>query len=370
MDKMKKSLKIIGIFLTIPLGLLLLYYFFAPIYQFSEPKPFSGGKLFNPYKNMKNSEWLPLNIKSDFPNPSDSETVFIVAKSQKILKPKYANNNFIPAYTHGFNFNDTKQICVGSDEVLWIDLPFLQTTGLKQWIIDRLRPFNMIIALQNQGYTFNDLKKLTNYDLLEINNGNTISVDRWDTALSVGQKAFLLSDNRLGDYDEYSFTMVNCAQNIPVQLIHALKNGIAFGVNMQVEDNTSVENIKKRIKQLPVVEKVSINHDTLALKLSKPVNKIRFIRQKGMEVKAIGQADTAYYIVKHDDQYIRIEITLNNGTVYYLNPIVRYNGDGHDSKLVANIDVSATGWLRLFYFAAVAFLFWYFTHKLPGKNKK
>ncbi|RLD87672.1 MAG: hypothetical protein DRJ09_09805, partial [Bacteroidetes bacterium] len=205
---MKKSLKIIITAVAIVLGLLLLSYFFAPVYQFKKSKPFSGDKLFNPYQNIHPSGWMALTIKesvSGSQKPTllhDSYAVFV--EPQKIVKHEHS----IPSYTHGFNFFKTRQLCIGSNEVLWIDLPLYQTAGHKQWIIDRLVSHNEIVVLENPGYSFNDLKKLSNYHLLEISNGKTTSVAQWDTALSSGHRVYMMADSRLKSDTSNTFSMI------------------------------------------------------------------------------------------------------------------------------------------------------------------
>ncbi len=369
MNMIAKLFKVILVLAAIPVGILLLFYFFAPIYHFSAPQQFKGTKIYNPYKNIEPSGWLALDVTEDekFVDSTIVNKTNVVAENQNILMQN--SHNRIQAYTHGFNFVRTKQICIGSQEVLWIDLAFFQTTGLKQYIIDRLEKHNKLIALESQGYSFNDLKKLTRYNLWEILNGRVSSIAKWDTALSAGQPAFLLADNRLKGKDFYSFTMVNTSENKPASLIHSLNKGSVFGVKLPVNGSSFVSAGKKQI-QLPFPEKVLMHNDTLLLKLKRQVKLIRFIRQGGRVAKSVQQADSAFYVLKPDDQYIRTEIMLNDGTVLYLNPVIRYNQNFPVSQLTAKVDVNVTGWLRLFYFAVVAFLFWFFTRKLPGKKTK
>ncbi len=373
MKQLYGTLKIVAVAIVISVGMLLLFYFFAPLYQFSTPQPFSGNKLYNPYKNMQSDAWCLLDVSNadkavdDF-LPKD-KSCFIFADNQKIT-PSELSGVSLPAYTHGFNLAGVKQVCIGSDEVLWIDLIFFQTTGLKQWVIDRLRPHNKLIALGTDGYSFDDLRKITHYDLLEISNGKDFSLAKWDTALSAGQKAFLLADNRAGVKKNLSFTMVNLPSKTGKSFIHSLKKGISYGVKLPVKNSVNGEANDNILNHLPVIQKVELLHDTLLVKLNSDVKMIRFVKQRGVEVKNAKATDSVLYVVKPNDQYVRIEVSLNDGTVYYLNPVIRYNGNRPESRLIAKVDVSTTGWMRLLYFSMVAFLFWYFTRKLPGKKEK
>jgi len=363
---MKQITRAITVLIGIPLSLLLLFYFFAPVYQFSESQPFSGNKIYNPYANSRPSGWEVLNTADHPVKLKPDSTFFILAGNQKITNQQRS----IPAYTHGFNFFKTKQLCIGAEQVLWIDLPLVQTTGLKQWIIDRLRPHNEIVALENPGYSFHDLKKLTNYDLLEIANGETVSVAKWDTALSSGQYAWLLADSRLTTGQPHCFTMVYAPKHTQDELIHSLKNGISYGVVLPTNQMKMVINIEEKLRSLPVIQKVVFDNGTLIITLNQKPETIRFIKQGGREVKLVNNADSVSYAFQPEDQYIRTEVSFDDGTVYYLNPVARYSGDTPEPKLVAGVNVNATSWLRLLYFIAVAFIFWYFTRKLPGKSEK
>ncbi len=363
---MNITIRIIAVSIGTVFSLLILFYFLAPVYQFSEPQPFSGNKIYNPYVNSHPSGWKVLNTANYPLKFKPDSTFFILAANQKITNQQ----PLIPAYTHGFNFIKTKQLCIGAEQVLWIDLPLVQTTGLKQWIIDRLRPHNEIVALENPGYSFHDLKKLTHYDLLEIANGETVSVAKWDTALSSGQYAWLLSDSRLTKDRPHCFTMVYAPKHTQEELIHSLKNGISYGVVLPAKQMKMVVNIEEKLRSLPVVRKVVFVNGTLIITLNQKAETIRFIKQGGREVKLVNNADSVSYAFQSVDQYIRTEIEFDDGMVYYLNPVARYSGETPESKLVAGVNVNATGWLRLLYFIAVAFIFWYLTRKLPGKSEK
>jgi len=363
---MKQMIKTIAVLAGILLSLLLLFYFFAPVYRFSESKPFSGDNVYNPYANAQPSGWKVLNI-TDHPVKFNPDSTFsILAENQKITKQQRS----ITAYTHGFNLFKIKQLCVGAEQVLWIDLPLVQTTGLKQWIIDRLRPHNEIVALENPGYSFRDLKKLTHYDLLEISNGKTVSVAEWDTALSSGQNAWLLIDSRLTTGQPRCFTMVYAPEHSQDELIHSLKSGISYGVILPAKNGKTPVNNEGKRRGMSRLKKVDLSKNILTVTLNQKAKTIRFIQQGGREVKLVNSADSVFYTIQPEDQYIRTEVGFEDGTMYYLNPVIRCHGDAPESKLVAGVDVNATGWLRLLYFIVVAFMFWYFTRKLPGKSKK
>jgi len=395
MKFLKRLLKFFVILIGSFAGILLLFYFMAPVYQFSGPVPFKGEKLYNPYEGMDSTHWRKYNFQvqshvwGGITNGRKNsnrliDSVYKVLGYDYVATSDYQSINyhgknsprFIPTYEHGYNVFKTHQVCIGSDEVLWVELFLFQSTGMKQWIIDKLRPHNQIVALAHpklrNGYTFDDLKKLTHYDLMEVLNNFRISSARWDTALSAGQKVFILANDDAHDVMNpvevgTRFTMINSPTTNKDDIITALKSGNAYGVDFKLTENETLAQKAAREKKLPLITGFTLNGDTITVSIERMVKTVRFIRQGGEVVKEINQ-NKAKYAVKPDDRYIRTEIDLEDGTRYYLNPVIRYSGDKPESKLTAKPDVTATGWLRIFYFAVVATTFWYFTRKLPGKN--
>lgn len=377
--------------------MILLFYFMAPVYKFSGPAPFEGNKLYNPYDGMNATQWKKYTFETfsmsnkdkgstDINSESPLDSVYRVlgydyaesAGWQHIEQKNSDNLWFIPEYIHGYNIFKTRQLCIGSGEVLWIDLFLFQTSGLKQWVIDRLRPHNDIIALthlgRKNGYTFDDLKKLTNYDLLAMSNKISQSVASWDTALTAGQPAFILVNDNIGNGTNVQdigngFTLLNIAGTTRKEVVHTLKSGNAYGVVLKAIPGESLVEKAARVKRLPKVAGFDLSGDTLTVKVNTKVNMIRFVGQGGKEVFRVQNSDSATYFIKPNDRYVRTEILLSDGTTMYLNPVFRYSDDKPLSNMKSGIDVNTTGWLRLLYFVIVALAFWFFTRKLPSKKR-
>ena len=397
MNYFKKTVIFLLIFSVSLLGMLLLFYFMAPVYKFSGPVPFEGNKLYNPYEGMNPTQWkkytfetllkpnevqVSKDINSESPIDSAYRVLgydYAVSAGWQHIEQKNSDKSwFIPTYMHGYNIFKTQQLCIGSDEVLWIDLLFFQTSGMKQWVIDRLRPHNDIIALthlgRKNGYTFDDLKKLTNYDLLAMSKSAQITVSSWDTALTAGQPAFLLVNDDSGDGVNVSdvgnrFTLLNIAEKTRKDVVNALKTGNTYGVILKAIPGESLVEKRDRIRHFPKVTSFDLVGDTLKVKVSTPVSMIRFVKQRGKEVSRMLSTDSATYLIQSDDRYVRTEIILSDGSTMYLNPVFRYSDDKPLSKMKSGIDVNVTGWLRFLYFVIVAVAFWYFTRKLPSKKR-
>lgn len=53
---------------------------------------------------------------------------------------------------------------------------------------------------------------------------------------------------------------------------------------------------------------------------------IRFIGQKGVEKMKVTHASLGSYFFSEEDTYIRTEIECEDGSLYFLNPVFRYDG--------------------------------------------
>ena len=78
--------------------------------------------------------------------------------------------------------------------------------------------------------------------------------------------------------------------------------------------------------KLPGINSIFIRNDTIRVSLNKNVNTIKFIGQNGKEKESLNNCSEGSYFFRKTDTYIRIEIKCNDGTVYYLNPFIRYDG--------------------------------------------
>ena len=57
------TLRFLMFLLIIIMGVLVMFYLLAPVYKFSGPIPFSGDKLYNPYKNIDSTNWKKYNFQ-------------------------------------------------------------------------------------------------------------------------------------------------------------------------------------------------------------------------------------------------------------------------------------------------------------------
>jgi hypothetical protein len=346
--------KLLGWLILILLVAFFVIYAIAPIYDFPDYKPFSGDKLYNPYRGMDSSDWRKgnfqvqsrawLGITNGRNNTNEAiQTMYrqlgydiiVTSDYMKINRFGEESPQFIATYEHGYSVRKTHQVCLGSSGITWLDYPFYQNANHKQNMINLLREKNEIIALAHpdlrDGYLMDDMKKLTNYDLMEAMSQVRFSIDHWDMALSYGHAAFILGNDDAHDVfnpEEVGrvCTFINSPSLDADKIKRNLKAGNAFGARIAMQPGEDF--VEKAVihHSLPIVKNVALDKDTLTVTLSEPAALIAFVGQGGTLRRTFSDTSGASYIIRHDDSYIRTEITFGDGTMYYLNPVFRYSG--------------------------------------------
>lgn len=382
MKKLLRSfLRFVGLFFVILLVVLFSFYLMAPVYEFSGPQPFKGNKLYNPYAKMEKGQWKLYNFQvqskawGGLTNGRTNSNLLIdsiygelgfdhVATSdyQKINKYGQQKKSYIPTYEHGYNLFRTHQVCIGAEDVLWIDFVLFQTLSMKQWIIDLLNENSEIVVLAhpllNNGYTLENLKYLTNYGMIEVLGNLFLSIEHWDVALTSGQLAWIMGNDDAHDVLNpgevaRKFTLINSVSTNHEAIIKELKTGNNIGVDFFTQVDATLEDKRTQLLKLPQLKSAILVSDTFSISLSKMAREIRFIGENGVVKKTVLNSWDAFYVIHENDPYLRTEINFAHDFTFFLNPIVRYEGDFPKSRKTATIDESATLRLRIIYFLTI-----------------
>jgi hypothetical protein len=362
------------------LTLELLIYFTAPVYNFPVPKPFSGKLIYNPYEGMDSTNWRKVNfhfhVHAWFGLTSGrNNTVEDFWKTYKKLGydvpciSDYQHINtfnkdssfYIPAYEHGFGLRKKHQLIIGARNVLWLDYSLFQDLSHKQHILNLLHDQNEMVAIAHPdwegGYSLNDMKYLSNYQLVEVLDNNWRSVPQWDAALSSGHPVFIVGDDDAHDiHNPYQIgrccTFINSPTLNSSDIINAVKRGKAFGADIYMSNGETFDQKAERAKKIAILKSVEVHNDTLRITTNKAAIKFVFIGQNGKIKKLVRFTKMAWYKIRPEDTYIRTQIMFFNhyggcGTVFYLNPVFRYNGVQPENELRAEINYPKTWILRL-----------------------
>jgi hypothetical protein len=379
----------------------LLIYFLTPVYEFPEPAPFGGTMIFNPYQDMDSRQWKKANfhfhtkawfgITSGRQNTSQDfyltykkmgYDVPCISNYQSISKFNADSSFYIPVYEHGFGVRKKHQLSIGAKKVLWLDYSLSQNLNHKQHILNLLHGQTEIVAIAHpdweHGYSSEDMKYLSNYDLIEALDANWRSVPLWDAALSSGHPVYILADDDAHDISNpYQIgrccTFINSATTNTADILNSLKNGKAFGANVYMYDNETMDQKAEDVKLIPMLNSVKVIHDTLRVTVSRKALKFDFIGQDGKVKKTVLNDSSAFYQMLAEDSYIRTEITFPTkeqwpGTKFYLNPVFRYDGVQPSNSLRAEINLPRTLIFRLLTIPSLAALILLIF--LPRRRKK
>jgi len=386
---------ILRFFIGLALLFALLQLFCVPVYDFPVKKVFSGDKYYNPYQGCDTSWWkksvFHKHTKSwggiTHGNSSEKETFAryeylgydIVALSdyQKINNAKFEKQlEYIPNYEHGFGMKKNHHLSIGAKSVLPFDFLFPQTTSNKQFIINLLRSRTDVLVLAhpdwNGAVTDYDVKRLCDYDCIEIFSNYHSSINIWDSALSAGMPVFLLANDDNAEIENPNvvgrcLTLVNTEKTTLAGVTEALKKGKTIGVRVFSNENESWESKKKNIDNIPVLKSFELSGDTLRISFSAKAKTISFIGQNGIVEKTDSNALQSYYILKNTDTYVRTHIVFDNGTEFYLNPVIRYNGSNFNIYH-ATLNVWITLIKNLIFLGILALLIFIYLRKYHRKK--
>lgn len=377
----KKILKIVSFTLLgiIAFALILSFILWAviPVYSFPDEVKFSGNKFYNPYKDYDNTHYYRANfhghsrLTGGLTNGKDNslEDVFkayrdldygyaTVSNYHHITPESFYNFPLIPAQEYGVNIFKTHLLLVGSTRKEYYDQPLLQDANTIQFRINMVKPHTKIVTLAHpaflNGIEVEHMKKLTNYDLMEVVNTFAHSVSHWDTALSSGRPAFLLAS----DDTHNVFINTDIGRNITMvplnpsqyELVYdTLKQGSAYGIT--VPHAVAMLNREEKLKVLenhPQLLSLQVDDNGLvSIKLNKTVDKITFTTDDGVEKASFENTSSASCKFNDNESYLRATAYFDNGSIAYFNPVIR-TVDGLKPNMPAvtlNYPVSILKWI-------------------------
>ena len=355
---MRKLLSIIGKILGTVLllfVLLVLVTEFSPIYHFRAPRPFSGPDIFNPYASLDSTlGWKRANFHThtrvDGPWPVN-ECPYDAAYTDSVYRSlgydivTFSNHNEITlhpydstlqvnVYEQGYSPFKFHKLVFGSPSVKHWDpiLPFL--TSQKQFELDRLSKDADFIQI-NHPYRTNafprsQIEKLSGYQIMELDTHISTENEYWDWALTAGHYSFGLANDDLHHPERHWLTAIRCNfLNTPSGRYEDLKKTLLGGCYyaMRVPDygNGGWEVKRQKNRELPSVEAIGLEGNTLYLTLSRRADSIRV---NGAEHRTLALAvDTCAirYALPENEPYARLTAFFPDGAVIYTNPFARYD---------------------------------------------
>ncbi len=371
---MIKILKFIFIAVLASVSVVIVWFYLScPVYHFSEPQPFKGDSLYNPYDNIEGAQWFAGNFqvqskvwmgltngRKNMPEAiwkayrKMGYDIIAISDYQSINRVFKDSVGYVPVYEHGYGIFKTHQVCLGSRRVLWRDYPLGASLSQKQHILDLLGKDNDLVALAHpdlrNGYRVEELKYLSGYHLMEVLNGARISLSHWDSALSAGHPAFILADDDAHDIYKHGetgnyVTMVAGRSLSAQEIINSLKRGSAYGVRVLLQKRES-----DFIHKLPMLVFCAMHNDSLRVVFSDTALEIRFVGQKGRILGINRHSSSGIMPFRDEDTYIRVEAEFKDRAILYINPVFRYSGDVINLSTRAEVNTATTLWKRILIF--------------------
>lgn len=382
-------LNTLTILAAIPLSYWLFVYLLAPRYQFKVGQPFHGEYLHNPYQNMDPGQWKQYNFhchsrkyfgltNGRMSKEADIDSIYQALGYDHYGISDYMSINahgcdqpgYIPAYEHGYGFfRKTHQLCIGAEDVMWMDFPFVQSLDMKQHMLNILHQHTRFAvpahASFTKGYKVSDMHYLSGYRLLEVGNPYGTAFDHWDAALSTGHRVYgigdddthnVLNTNEVGRF----FTMINTQNVCADSVYNALDQGCAYTVEFHPHHDEPFESkVEKMHNEMYHLTRCELLGDSLVIETSAPyIQSADFIGQNGQVLKHEENVWEATYTIQPTDTYVRVKLMVHNMTYFYLNPITRHTTPEPIDQVTSEINWPLTIIFYIIYLLTIVICIW------------
>ncbi|MES2796587.1 MAG: hypothetical protein V4683_11505 [Bacteroidota bacterium] len=307
-------------------------YFQTEIYNFFEPKPFSGRYFYNPYQNWDKNKVVKANFHAHskswkgLTNGHNTEDeicnaykklgfgVAAVSNYHKIINKSDPQLIEIPTYEHGFNISKAHLLAINADETNFLDFPLFQGTSQKQHKIYQLKQSNAMVALAHPGlrnaYTKDDLRYMKGYTFMEVLSPYFKSFELWDYALSLGNLSWLLANDDTHDLKKQPpgkfFNLISTQSTSKGSLLNSLKNGTHLGYSSK---NGIVD---------VFLDKIAVSNSEIYYSFSGKSPSVKaIIDGKPIKLPAKGKIE-----LKEETKYVRFEVSGAKSTLF-TNPVFR-----------------------------------------------
>ena len=333
----------------------------SPIYRFREPKAFSGPDIFNPYRDLdtaycwkRASLHTHTRVKGPFPvNESEAwpqevydayaklgYDIVTFSNHNEITTHPFDSTLQVNVYEQGYSPYKFHKLVFGSKRVKHFDPMVPMLASQRQFELNRLGKDADILQINHPyrtwGSTRDIMESLSGYELMELDTHVSTENEYWDWALSAGHYSFGLANDDLHHPERHNLTAIRCnfictPSGRYEDLLPALRSGCYYA--MRVPDYGNGDWAVKREKnhQLPFVEAIGVEGDTLYLKLSAPADSIRVNGQNHTTLALLEQTDRIAYNLAPDEPYARFTAFFPDGAVLYTNPFARYDASVQDS---------------------------------------
>ena len=344
----------------------------SPIYNFAEPKPFSGSDIFNPYSNVDTiTTWKRANFHThtridshlnecEYSPEATVEAYdklgydIVTITNHNYRTPHPHHEEYALAYEHGYNLLKYHKLVFGAERVMLFDhlLPILPSQ--RQWQLDMLGAecdFLQINHPLRTPLTSDDImRKLSGYMIMELDSGHSTECEYWDVALSAGHYSFGLANDDLHHPDRSDKIARRCNFLFSPStewrdVARTLREGGYYSMRLPDYGSGDWEQKYAANSNLPRITSIGVNGNTIYLSLSQKAEKIVAYGSEHRTLVELSNADRVDYLLAHNEPYARFVIYFDSGEVIYTNPFARYDksrGDYPTTNSEHSVNITLT----------------------------
>ena len=323
------------------------------VYDFAEPKPFSGEDIFNPYTNFdKNIGWSRANFHTHTRvegllnecEYSPEQTIEAYAPYGYQVITLSNHNKITPhptadtrVYEHGYNLAKFHKLVFGAEKVWGFDnlLPIFPFQ--KQMQLDRLAAQSDIVVLNHplRTHTMTDgqLSKIGGYDIIELDSGKSTENEYWDAALSAGRYSFGVANDDLHHPERSHAIAVRsnmlCTPSSEYSdICRTLLSGCFYAMRTPDYGGGKWDVKAEKNRSIPYVNNIGLTDcGEIFVTLSEAADSIKVTGQNHTTLAVIENADSLGYAMLPADSYGRFTAYFSDGEVIYTNPFARYDAE-------------------------------------------
>lgn len=333
---------------------------FSPIYDFTEPRPFTGPDIYNPYSNIDTTCcWKRANIHTHtrvegILNECEfsADSVYHIYKTFDYDIVGFTNHNELTKhpidkelqmdiYEHGYNALNYHIMTYGAKQVWLYDALLPLFASQKQFILDKLSEDADFVQINHPQrirlFNYSDLKKIGGYRLMELTSSeDEIHNKHWDVALSAGRYSHGIMNDDLHYPDRAEKIAIRCSFICtPTERYEHVKESLIDGCfySMSIPNYGDGDwDVKYALnRELPKVKDIGLRESTIYIELSAAADSIMFVGSNHRTLHTAYSATSAEYTMQDDDPYVRIMAFYGDGAVIYSNAFARYDSAAEES---------------------------------------
>ena len=333
----------------------------SPVYDFREPRAFSGPDIFNPYRDLDTAHcWKRASlhthtrVKGPFP-PNESEAwpsevydayaklgydIVTFSNHNELTVHPFDSTLQVNVYEQGYSPFKFHKLVFGSDRVKHFDPLLPMLASQQQFELDRLGKGADLVQINHPyrtvGLPEEHLQVLSGYQLVELDTHIGTQNEYWDWALSAGHYSFGVANDDCHHPGNHWQIGIRCTflctpSGRYEDILHTLRTGGFYSMRVPDYGDGDWEVKYAKNRELPVIQDIGVRGDTVYLALSAVADSIRVNGQDHRVLALVEQRDSIAYALPADEPYARLTAFFPDGAVIYTNPFARYDASVSDS---------------------------------------